>query len=206
MRNQSKKLALLLSLFLLLIPASCNDSPQENQNPSEPSPELNIIIDISIVLDMFMTHATVDAYGDYVFEEQTLQGNMLYNRSFKYKTSYKKFLCSLSVYTNNVNGMYLYDYSSAVFSWGDLKNGYFSHHHSFANIAEINIEYSNIKFNPNQTIGTIYTYTVAENTFINLTEKSEIDEYAKRGYLTLEQAIIYCQSIFYKYNIYTNLW
>lgn len=161
------------------------------------------IVNENVIIDMFTKNAQYDSYGEYRFREYKTLNNVSFLYSFVYSRSYQKYNCSILV--TSYAGINLYDYASITFSWGNFKNGLYYAYHELDSIARIEFEYSNISFT-NNGLGNKYSYKVTSNSFTNLQDKNDIDEYASESYDCLKQVVIYLKSIFAKYNVSTNLW
>ena len=99
-----------------------------------------------------------------------------------------------------------YDYGSVTFPLFDMQNALYYGYHKLMDVAIVEFEYSNIKLNPDISLGTDYTYQTTKNTYANLEKKEDIDEYALGAFGCVERAIGYAQSILYKYTSGITLW
>lgn len=193
---------ILFSILSLSLIACTNTTPNDKENNND-----NETINISnenIVVGMFLEDAQYDNDGNYRFREYNNLGIVSSSYCFTYSPSLKLYNCSVLVtsYTNPN----LYDYAAVTFSWGKFKNGLFYAYHELDSIAKIEFEYYNLSFNTHNTLGTTYSYKVTSNSFVNLNNKADIDEYAATAYSCLQQATSYINSVFSKHKLSINLY
>ncbi len=201
-----KFFVLTLSVFLCFILIGCgggtnNDEPSANGTVNNGEIESQRA-DEEKVIAMFLQSTQRDADGSYRFIKRTSSGNVTFLYNFTYSPSSNLFTTGVLVAT--YGSFTMYDNAAATFSWGQFKKGLFSSYHELDSIARIEFEYSGLTF-ANNNIGTRYSYTVRSNSFSNLTEKSDIDDYAATGYEALQQAISYMNSVLYSHNLSVTL-
>lgn len=161
------------------------------------------IATFSDVEEMFVTYATLKN-GTYVFDKFDSVGNVGFSYSFSYDIQSKRITCCAMAIT--YGSIDLIDFASVSFTWGNFKRGYFYADHELRNIAVVSFEYKNIVFNDNGSLGNSYDYVVTKNTFVNLTEKDDIDGYSANSYLCLCEAVRYCRTVLISYGLSANLW
>ena len=156
----------------------------------------------SRIQKVFIENAYYDTDGNYRFREYNVLGNITYSYCFTYSPEQKLYNANLLVTTNsNIN---LYDYAAITFSWGQFQKALFYAYHELDSIARIEFEYNILSYDYN--IGEDYNYRVKSNTFVNLTEKDDIDNYASQSYDCLKRIVPFIKKILSKYNTNTNLW
>lgn len=180
----------------LLIGCNGNDTNDANTPNDE---ETNVTIsDEEKVRTLFLTYAQHDDDGTYRFRKV----NYVDNTSFAYNFAYSPAINSYSAYLfiTSSSTLTMHDYSAVAFTWGQFEKGLFYAYHELAPVAKVEFEYSNLSF-INNSIGASYSYIVRSNSFVNLTEKSEIDAYAARGFEVLQQAINFINLVFSSHNL-----
>lgn len=192
----------------LLVGCAGTKNPNDNTNGNDNFTNANEnendnFTNENVVIGAFLDYAKFDSDGIYRFREY----NDLYNVSFSYCFAYDP---SLKLYNGNIlvtSYTYpkMYDYAAVTFSWGNFTNGLFYAYHELDSIAKIEFEYKNLSFNNHKTLGSTYSYKVKSNSFNNLNNKADIDEYAATSYDALQQAISYMNSVFFDLNISINL-
>lgn len=180
----------------------CRTNDENSQYPQSDIYE-NVFSEEEQIIKMFENFASYEE-GVYRFRKWNSVGDCNFSYSFSCKPEIKMYHCSVLVTTNGNYDMY--DYGSVTFSWGDMKNALFCGYHELENIAIIEQEFANIKFNSNISLGNNYSYKVTKNTFVNLNKKEDIDEYASYIFDCIEGAIGYAQSILYEYTNGITLW
>lgn len=199
MKRKCLILLQVVCIFLIFALSACNKiNNRDDENVAHKG-----IVNENTVIDMFTQYAQRDTDGSYRFRDYRNLSNISYLYNFVYSPSYKMYNCNILV--TSYTGVKLYDYAAITFSWGKLKQGLFYAYHELDSIAKIEFEFSNIKFDDNR-LGNGYTYNVTSNSFVNLTSKNDIDEYATRAYDCLEQTVIFLNSVFFSHNISTDLW
>ncbi len=176
-----------------------NDSSANNNTNDN-----NSVSNENIVLGMFLKYAQYDNDGNYRFRKYENLSNVSFSYCFTYSPSYKLYNASVLVTTNT--NLKLYDYAAITFSWGNFKNGLFYGYHELDSIAKIEFEYKDLLFNSNNTLGETYSYKVTSNSFVNLNNKADIDEYAAMTYSCVQQAISYLNSVFFNHNLLIKLY
>ena len=155
------------------------------------------------VINMFETFGS---YSDdvYRFRKYDTVGNCNFLYTFSYSPAKKLYYCAVLTTTNGYYNMY--DYGAITFSWDDIKNALFCGYHELEKIAIIEISFSNVKLNSNISLDNSYSYQVTKNTFVNLTKKEDIDDYASNIFECMNRSIGYAQSILYTYTDNITLW
>lgn len=156
------------------------------------------------VKNIFLSYGT---YGDdrYYFRKYDTLSPLSFSYSFVYKPSIDRFNCSVLV--SSRYGTYnIFDYGSVTFAWGNIQNGLYYGYHEIENAAILELEFNNLVFNPDISLGAHYSYIVTKNTYAYLTQKAEIDEYASIMHDCIERALGYAQSIIYSYTSNITLW
>lgn len=163
----------------------------------------NYVVSEDIVENMFYRNASYDSDGRYVFREENNLGTVSIIYLFSYNPTEKLYHCCI-LKTINTN-VKVFDYAAITFSWNKFSKAYFSAYHELYNVAKIDFEFSNISLESNN-IGRSYSYKVLNNSFINLTDKSDIEEYANNSYECLLRLVPYMRRVFSYYGITTDLW
>ena len=160
-----------------------------------------------LVVEMFIQNGTYEN-GNYAFRKRTTLDNIATLYTFTYSPEYDLFLCSCLTTTYG-NGYDIHDYGSVSFPWGEFKSGSFYSYHELdhtLNNSKVEFRFTMNTFNDDFSLGNDYEYSMDSNTFVNLKEKNDIDQYAKYGYEQLNLAIPYAQSILYSYLTDTTIW
>lgn len=182
-----KFFAWILSAFLCLIFIGCGESTADDGLTDNGTSS-----DEEQVITMFLNNTQRDSDGSYRFLKRSSSGNVSFIYHFTYSPSNKLFTAGVLI--ASYASVTLFDNAAVTFSWGKFKSGLFTAYHELDSVARIEFEYSKMTFTINN-LGTRYSYTVRSNSFSNLTEKSEIDNYAATGYEVLQQAISYMNSV-----------
>lgn len=156
----------------------------------------------SRVVEMFENNAVKNDDGCFSFRKYNNLNNANFTYEFIYDPNTKQFCCNVLV----VQSTNLYEYASAIFVWGKFKEASFYGYHKLGNVAKIEFKFSNLEFKKQSILGDCFTYDVISNTFLNLKNKNDIDEYATTNFNTLQQAVSYAKSVLVDYNISTELW
>ena len=197
-----KFFALILSILLCFVLIGCGESKADDgltdtDTSSNEETEYQKS-DEEKVIAMFLNNTQRDSDGRYRFLKRSSTGNVSFIYGFTYSPSNRLF--TASIFITSYASVTLFDNAAVTFTWGQFKKGLFTAYHELDSIARIDFDYSITTFS-NKNIGTQYSYTVRNNTFVNLTQKSEIDNYAAMGYEALQQAISYMNSVLNDHNL-----
>lgn len=197
MRKTVSKLFLLLLFTSTFFLYGCNNDDYRVTN------EHNVI-------NMFINYGTEDGLGNYFFKKEVKMSSSDLTYCFLYNSKYEIFTGNfISITTEKTLpflNYVLYDYASITFSWNKFNDGVFYSYYDFNNVSRIDFEFSGITFTGYSLLDDYASYKIVNNTFKNLHEQSDIDEYASRCFFALQQVVPYCNSIFSEYNIKTTLW
>ena len=197
-----KFFALILSILLCFVLVGCGENKADDgltdTDTSSNEETENQKSDEEKVIAMFLNNTQRDIDGSYRFLKRSSTGNVSFIYSFSYSPSNRLF--NAGVLVASYTSVTLFDNAAVTFSWGQFKKGLFTSYHELDSIARIDFDYNILTFS-NNNIGAQYSYTVRYNSFVNLTQKSEIDNYAATGYEVLQQAISYMNSVLYTHNL-----
>lgn len=155
------------------------------------------------IKNIFIQYAQRDSDGTYFFDEYSDLSSVSFHYRFAYSPKYDLFNVNLLVTT--YTSTKLYDYASITFSWGEFKKGLFSAYHELDSIARIEFEFNVLSYT-NYNLDDLYTYVIKQNSFVNLTEKEDIDNYASDSYECLKQLVPYIRKVLNEYNIDEHIW
>lgn len=185
-----KSLCLLFIALVALFAFGCSTDDQRNSTGGNSDNSTNVSVsEEQRVINMFETYGS---YQGGVFYINKVDGNARY--TFCYKPSAELFLCSYALNTYAYNTT-LYDYGSVSFGWKRVENGSFYAEHSLNFNYDITFNFYNITLKNGSKLGNNYTYRVQKNTFVNLTAKSDIDEYAQTAFECVKLAVGYAQTV-----------
>lgn len=155
------------------------------------------------VTKLFLNKGYYNSDGNYTFNYYNSLDTVSFSYGFTYYPQFDLFNCDILVTT--YSDIKMYDYASATFKWNDFENARFYAYHELDNVARIEFSYYNLDFSK-KTLGDQYSYTVESNTYVNLTEKEEIDNRAATSYDCLKQAVSYMQQVLKQNGLNPNLW
>ena len=179
---------------------SSNSTSIESSNDSSDDFKVN---EKQKVVNVFITNGEYSD-GTYTFRKYSQTGNCSFVYSFSYKPEIDMFNCAVLVttYTQISN---MYDYGSVTFAWNDFKNALFYGYHELENTAIIEFDFNALSPQSNMTYKN-YDYTIKKNSFKNLTNTGDINEYAQTCFECVNQSLSYAQSILYGYISPVTLW
>ena len=210
-----KYVVMILSLLFCFALAGCGTTSTDETSPSgSGTPEINsgtnpeTNSETETTPDMtpetdFQSEKPRDDDGEYRIVQRSLQGNIASTYFFGYSPIYDTFSAGLLLI--NFGTITMYDTAIVTFSWGQFQNGIFNAEHELDSIAKIKFSYYNLNF-INNNLGSTFSYVVQSNTFVNLTEKTDIDTYAAEGYAVLQLAINYMNTVLYAHGLQVTLY
>ena len=175
-----------------------NSNSTETPRPNTPAPS-----DKQKVINLFLTYGEYSD-GVYRFRQYSTTGNCDFFYSFSYNPQIDMFNCGVLVATY-VQNFTMYDSGSVTFSWDDFEHAYVTGYHELGNIASIEFDFYASNPTSNITFGT-YQYSVRSNSFTNLTNQNDINEYAGTCFNCVNQSLTYAQSVLFRYNTQLTLW
>ena len=219
-----KKYFLIITLIFCILLASCSDTGSiengSSKNASN-STSVNAVDSTSSanstnstnskanssdkqkVIDMFMAHGEYDNESYYINKFTSANScNVAY--FFAYQPKHDNFYCSVLV-TTYAQNYTLIDYGIVVFSWGNFASATFYGRHDLKDIAKIEFDFSAKNPQSDMTYRD-FDYTVKNNSYGNLTDSSDIDEYASTCFKCINQSLSYAQSVLYGYTSTITLW
>ncbi len=203
---------MILSLLFCFALAGCGTTSTDETSPSGSetpeinsgtNPETDFQSEKNKVVEIFMNSVPRDDDGEYRIVQRSLQGNIASTYFFGYSPIYDTFSAGLLLI--NFGTITMYDTAIVTFSWGQFQNGIFNAEHELDSIAKIKFSYYNLNF-INNNLGSTFSYVVQSNTFVNLTEKTDIDTYAAEGYAVLQLAINYMNTVLYAHGLQVTLY
>ena len=160
--------------------------------------DIDDISDKELVIEIFMTKGEYSD-GVYSFRKYSSSGNCDFVYSFSYKPSIDMFNCGVLI-TTFVQNVTMYDYGSITFTWEEFNNASYYGYHELSNAASIHFDFYPSKANADMDmIFDNYQYSVRSNSFNNLTNTSDINEYAETCFECVRQGWLYAQSVLYGY-------
>ena len=201
-----KKSFLIIVLIICVLFASCDNI----DNPPDDSSNVDSAITLQKkdntkekVINMFITYGEY-SNGCYRIREYSTVNSCDFLYTFSYNPEVDLF--NSSVLTTTHTGIVtMYDYGSVTFSWNGFENALFYGYHELKNTAIIEFHFDALSPQTNMTYGN-YNYSVKNNTFRNLTNTSEINRYAQTCFDSINQSLLYAQSVLCKYTQFVTLW
>ena len=200
---------LVLLLTILLVLSACSKkNPEDNENSNDQSSKRQLDVESAeaktAVINMFLEHGEYDQ-GAYHFRKyNSVDQTTSVSYFFQYYPDTDSFSCS-ALTVSYVGAYKLTDYGTVIFSWGNVKSGNFAGIHELSDVAEIEMNFSVQEFKQDMSIGAC-THTVTKNSFVNLTQESEINDYAVTMVEHINRGLGYAQSILYAKCDNVTLW
>ena len=183
---------------------SAKHSNKTTQNPNKTTQNSDSSLsDKTQVINMFLSKGEY-LDGSYYIRKHSETEHCLFSYWFTYNPEIDMFNCAVVV-TTYALGVQLLDYGSVTFGWGDFENARFYGYHELKDTASIDFDFSASNPRSNMSFGQ-YEYSVRSNSFKNLTNKNDIDEYAQTCFDWVNQSLNYAQSVLYAYTSSITLW